>query len=63
YALRVLPAGVGRGLADAVRGDFSGLGRSGAIVAAFSVTVSGYLWYLLESRFRKQTDPAQTAAA
>jgi hypothetical protein len=63
YALRILPAGVGRGLADAVRGDLSGLGRSGAIIAAFSVTVIGYLWYLLESRFRKQTSPAQTATA
>jgi len=64
YALRILPAGVGRGLADTVRGDFSGLGRSGAIVAAFSVTVGGYLWYLLESRFRKKTgSAAQTATA
>ncbi len=58
YALRTLPAGVGRGLADAVRGDVSGLGRSGAIVAAFSVTLSGYAWYLLESRFRKKTTTA-----
>ena len=63
YALRILPAGVGRGLADTVRGDFSGLGRSGAIVAAFSVTVGGYLWYLLESRFRKKTGPGQAATA
>jgi hypothetical protein len=58
YALRILPAGVGRGLADAVRGDISGLGRSGAIVAAFSVTVSGYAWYLLESRFRRKASAA-----
>lgn len=64
YAVRTLPAGVGRGLADAVRGDVSGLGRSAAIVAAFSVTVGGYLWYQLESRFRKKassTSPAATA--
>lgn len=58
YALRILPAGVGRGVADAVRGDVSGLGRSGAIVAAFTVTVSGYLWYLMESRFRKKAATA-----
>lgn len=58
YALRTLPAGVGRGLADAVRGDVSGLGRSGSIVAALSVTLSGYAWYLLESRFRKKTSAA-----
>jgi cellulose synthase/poly-beta-1,6-N-acetylglucosamine synthase-like glycosyltransferase len=54
YALRTLPAGVGRGAADAVRGDIAGLGRSGAIIAAFSVTVGGYLWYLLENLFRKR---------
>jgi hypothetical protein len=54
YALRILPAGVGRGLLDTVRGDVSGLGRSAAIVAAFTVTVGGYLWYLLESPFRRK---------
>jgi hypothetical protein len=54
YAARTLPAGVGRGLADAVRGDISGLGRSGAIVAALSVAVSGYAWYQVESIFRKK---------
>jgi hypothetical protein len=63
YALRTLPAGVGRGLADAVRGDVSGLGRSGSIVAALSVTLSGYAWYLLESRFHKKTGPASSAAS
>ena len=63
YAVRILPAGVGRGLADAVRGDLSGLGRSGAIVAAFSVTVAGYLWYLLEGLFHKKASPASSATA
>lgn len=62
YAVRILPAGVGRGLADAVRGDVSGLGRSGAIVAAFSVTVAGYLWYLIEGLFRKKASPASSTA-
>jgi hypothetical protein len=54
FALRTLPAGVGRGLLDAVRGDISGLGRSGAIVAALSVTMCGYAWYLLEGLFHKK---------
>jgi hypothetical protein len=63
YALRTLPAGVGRGLADAVRGDVSGLGRSGAIIAAFSVTVSGYAWYLLEGLLRKRASSASSATA
>jgi Glycosyl transferase family 2 len=63
YTLRILPVGVGRGLADVVRGDISGLGRSGAIVAAFSVTVSGYFWYLLEGLFRKKASPASPAAS
>lgn len=64
YSLRILPVGVGRGLADAVRGDFSGLGRSGAIVAAFTVAVSGYFWYLLESLLhRKKADPSTTSTA
>ena len=62
-ALRILPVGVGRGLADAVRGDVSGLGRSGAIVAAFSVTVGGYLWYLLESLFRKRARSGSSTAS
>jgi Glycosyl transferase family 2 len=54
YALRTLPAGVRRGLRDALRGDLAGLGRAGSIVVAFSVTVAGYLWYLIESpRHRK----------
>jgi len=60
YAIRILPVGVGRGLADAVRGDVSGLGRSGAIVAAFTVTVAGYAWYVLESVFRKKADASSS---
>ena len=53
YALRTLPAGVGRGLKDTLRGDLSGLSRSGAIVAAFGVTVAGYAWYQLDVRIRR----------
>jgi hypothetical protein len=63
YASRTLPAGVRRGLADAVRGDLSGLGRSGAIVAALSVALGGYAWYQLETPFRKKSDPASSAGA
>jgi len=63
FALRTLPAGVGRGVADAVRGDISGLGRSGAIVAALSVTMCGYAWYLLEGLFHKKTNPKSAARA
>lgn len=61
YTLRILPAGVGRGLLDTVRGDVSGLGRSGAIIAAFTVTVGGYLWYLLESLFKKKVARASSS--
>lgn len=63
YALRILPAGVARGLKDALRGDVAGLGRSGAIIAAFTVTVVGYLWYLLEGLFRKKPGSQASAAA
>jgi glucosyl-dolichyl phosphate glucuronosyltransferase len=42
YTTRVLPAGVARGLADAARGDLSGLGRAGAIVAGVTATAAGF---------------------
>jgi glucosyl-dolichyl phosphate glucuronosyltransferase len=42
HALRALPAGVGRGIADAARGDEAGLGRAGAIVAGLAAAVAGY---------------------
>jgi Glycosyl transferase family 2 len=59
YATRTLPAGVRRGLRDGLHGDLGGLGRAGAIVAAFSTTVAGYLWYLIEHpRRRKAEAPA-----
>jgi len=63
YAVRTLPLGVGRGLADAVRGDVSGLGRSGAIVAALTVTLGGYAWYMLEGLAgrRRRREPSATA--
>lgn len=43
YALRTLPAGAARGLADALHGDASGLVRSAAILAGLAVTTAGYL--------------------
>jgi GT2 family glycosyltransferase len=42
HALRALPAGVVRGLADAVRGDQAGLARAAAIVAGLVAAVAGY---------------------
>jgi glycosyltransferase involved in cell wall biosynthesis len=43
YTLRVLPKGVLKGLADALRGDLAGLLRSGAILAGLAFTTSGYV--------------------
>ncbi len=43
YTFRVLPAGVFKGLADGIRGDFSGFARSFCIVMGLSATVLGYV--------------------
>jgi hypothetical protein len=44
YALRVLPAGVARGIRDTLSGrDRAGFRRAGAIVAGLSVTAAGFL--------------------
>jgi hypothetical protein len=43
YALRVLPGGVVRGVADLLRGDPTGPGRSAAIVLGLAFTTAGYL--------------------
>jgi GT2 family glycosyltransferase len=50
YALKVLPAGVLRGLSDSLRGDLSGLQRAAAIVTGLAFTVAGYLWGRLTLR-------------
>ena len=42
YTLRVLPAGVLRGLSQAVRGDIGGAQRAAAIVCGLYVTALGY---------------------
>jgi glycosyltransferase involved in cell wall biosynthesis len=49
YAFRTLPVAVGRGIGEAAHGDLAGLARSGAIATAFSFTVAGYFWYLVDS--------------
>lgn len=42
YTSKVLPAGFFRGIADAFRGDLSGLGRAFAIFAGLAITTWGY---------------------
>ncbi|MGZ4304077.1 MAG: glycosyltransferase family 2 protein [Solirubrobacteraceae bacterium] len=44
YVLRALPAGIGRGLLDALRGDRTGPGRAASIVVALTVTIAGYVF-------------------
>lgn len=54
YTLRILPAGVLRGVVDAaVRRDASGLRRAGAIVAGLALTAAGYLTGTLSQSARK----------
>ncbi len=44
YVMRVLPAGIAKGLSDPIlRADVHGVTRAGAIVAAFTGTALGYL--------------------
>lgn len=43
YATRVLPAGVGRGVRDALLGRPGGAGRAGAIVAGVAAAAGGYV--------------------
>jgi hypothetical protein len=50
YAAVTLRRGVLRGLGDAVRGDLSGLGRSGAISAGLLAAVTGYVRGAVEGR-------------
>ncbi|MFH8408358.1 glycosyltransferase family 2 protein [Streptomyces sp. NPDC018019] len=56
YATRVLPAGVARGVRDALLGRAGGAGRAGAIVAGVSATAFGYaLGGLRARRDRRRT--------
>ena len=61
YVTRVLPAGVARGVWDAVRGDVAGLARSAAIVLGLSVTTVSYVYGSAvgrAGRLRPGRDPA-----
>jgi len=42
HAAVTLPAGIGRGVAAAVRGDLAGLGRAAAIIAGLTAAAAGY---------------------
>jgi glucosyl-dolichyl phosphate glucuronosyltransferase len=42
YATRILPRGMARGLMDALRGDASGLGRTGSIALGLAAAAAGY---------------------
>ncbi|MFE9403149.1 glycosyltransferase family 2 protein [Streptomyces sp. NPDC006530] len=50
YATRVLPAGVARGMRDAVLGRAGGAGRAGAIVTGVAAAAGGYLVGTLRAR-------------
>ena len=51
YALKTLPAGIARGMGDALRrGDPSGLGRGTAIAAGLALTSAGYIAGALAQR-------------
>ncbi|MEV5510037.1 glycosyltransferase [Streptomyces orinoci] len=52
YTTRVLPAGVARGLRDALLGRPGGAGRAGAIVAGLAATTGGYLLGSVRTRRR-----------
>ncbi|MER5573870.1 glycosyltransferase family 2 protein [Streptomyces massasporeus] len=55
YTTRVLPAGVARGLGDAVRGRRGGAGRAGAIVTGVLLAAAGYA--VGTFRARKDSSP------
>lgn len=55
YATRVLPAGVLRGVRDALRGDAAGLGRSAAIVGGLALTGFGFVAGSVGSRRRSRS--------
>ena len=50
YTLHTLPHGMVRGLADAFRGDVSGVGRAVAIIAGLIITTIGYFVGLITQR-------------
>jgi len=60
YATRTLPAGVIKGVTDALRGRPSGLARAGAIVAGLGMTTLGFLGAKMA---RIRTSPEETLQA
>ena len=63
YTLRTLPAGVARGVGDALHGRPGGLGRAGAIVAGLATTTAGYLAGSLQRRAPARPRAGRSAAA
>jgi GT2 family glycosyltransferase len=61
YVTRVLPAGVVRGLLDAVRGDLTGLGRAASILIALTVTIAGYAFGRLSALSGKRGSSRPTS--
>ncbi|MET7763341.1 glycosyltransferase family 2 protein [Streptomyces sp. NPDC005393] len=61
YTTRVLPAGVARGLRDALLGRAGGAGRAAAIVAGVAAAAGGYA--VGTARARRGTGPRFTIAA
>jgi GT2 family glycosyltransferase len=57
YTLKVLPLGVLRGIGETLRGDKSGVQRSGAIVVGLVTTVVSYL----QARFRDAVGQSRAA--
>ena len=53
YTTRTLPRGVARGLADACRGQLTGLLRAGAIVVGLTATAAGYSAGSVRARARR----------
>ncbi|NJM40968.1 MAG: glycosyltransferase [Anaerolineae bacterium] len=59
YVIQTLPQGVLRGLAEALRGDLSGVGRALGIVAGLSITVVGFCMGKIMPK-PKKTMPARS---
>ncbi|MEV0369633.1 glycosyltransferase family 2 protein [Streptomyces sp. NPDC050636] len=57
YTTRVLPAGVLRGVRDALLRRPGGAGRAGAIVAGVACAVGGYVWGSARTRWRRRRHP------
>ena len=61
YVLFTLPKGIGRGLNDALHGDFIGLARAGSILAGLLFTGVGFLIGSVKTR-KRITSPAQSTS-